>query len=145
MKNLNDALPYLNKIINGPILAGKNQSAYLKSGLSYYNLNKNNEALASYQQLIEKYPQSPEADEALENIKNIYVEEGRPNEYVELMRKNGKNISVSEADSLTYTSAELKYENNDCNGAIKGFNNYLYTIPQWCFCIGSKFFPQRML
>ncbi|MES2849368.1 MAG: tetratricopeptide repeat protein [Bacteroidota bacterium] len=139
-EKFNDALPYLNKIINGTNTGGLKPSAYLKSGLSYYNLNKNNEALVSYQQLIEKYPQSPEADEALENIRNIYVEEGRPNEYVELMRRNGKNISVSEADSLTYTAAELKYESNDCTGAIKGFNNYLSQYPNGAFALEANFF-----
>ena len=135
-----DALPYLSKIINGTNTGGLKPMAYLKSGLSYYNLNKNNEALVSYQQLIEKYPQSPEADEAMDNIKNIYVEEGRPNEYVELMRKNGKNISVSEADSLNYTAAELKYNNNDCNAAINGFNNYLSQYPNGAFALEANFF-----
>lgn len=135
-----DALPYLNTIINGANSGGLRPVAYLKSGLSYYNLNKNNEALASYQQLIQQYPQSPEADEALDNIKAIYVEEGRPNEYVELMRKNGKTITVSEADSLTYTAAELKYNNNDCAGAIKSFNNYLSQYPGGAYALEANFF-----
>jgi len=135
-----DALPFLDRIIKGTNTGGLKPMAYLKSGLSYYNLNKNNDALASYQQLIQQYPQSPEADEALENIKAIYIEEGRPNEYVELMRKNGKNISVSEADSLTYAAAELKFNNNDCNGAIKGFNNYLSQYPEGAFALESYFY-----
>lgn len=135
-----DALPYLDKIIKGSNTGGFKPMAYLKSGLSYYNLNKNIEALGSYQQLIEQYPQSPEADEALENIKAIYVEEGRPNEYVELMRKNGKSVSVSEADSLTYTAAELKYNNNDCTGAIKGFGNYLAQYPEGAFALEANFY-----
>jgi TolA-binding protein len=135
-----EALPFLDKLIKGTNAGGLKPMAYLKSGLSYYNLNKNNEALASYQQLIQQYPQSPEADEALENIKAIYVEEGRPNEYVELMRKNGKNISVSEADSLTYTAAELKYNNSDCTGAIKGFNNYLSQYADGAFALEANFY-----
>ncbi len=134
-----DALPYLNKILAGTN-NGLKPMAYLKSGLSYYNLNKNTDALASYQQLIQQYPQSPEADEALDNIKNIYVEEGRPNEYVELMRKNGKNVSVTEADSLTYTAAEIKYNNNDCNGAVAGFNNYLSQYPGGAFALEANYF-----
>lgn len=139
-EKFSEALPYLDKIIKGSNTGGLKPMAYLKSGLSHYNLNKNNEALASYQQLIQQYPQSPEADEALENIKAIYVEEGRPNEYVELMRKNGKNISVSEADSLTYTAAELKYNNNDCNGAVKGFSNYLSQYPDGAFALEASFY-----
>ena len=51
-------------------------------------------------------------------MKNIYVEMGRPNDYVDFVKKSGKVISISEADSLTYAAAELKYTNNDCAGAI---------------------------
>ncbi len=135
-----DALPYLKNILTATNSGGIKPMAYLKSGLSYYNLNKNSEALTNYQQLIQQYPQSPEADEALDNIKNIYVEEGRPNEYVELMKKNGKTISVSEADSLTYAAAELKYNSNDCAAAITGFNNYLSQYPNGAFSIEANYF-----
>jgi len=135
-----DAIPYLNTILNLPDAGGLKPTAYLKLGLSYYNIDNNKDALANYQTLIQKYPQSPEADEALDNIKSIYVEEGKPNEYVELMRKNGKNISVSEADSLTYTAAELKYNANDCTAAISGFNNYLSQYPTGSFALEANYF-----
>ncbi len=135
-----EAIPYLKNILTASNSGGLKPLAYLKSGLSYYNLNKNADALNSYQQLIQQYPQSPEADEALDNIKNIYVEEGKPNEYVELMKKNGKNISVSEADSLTYAAAELKYSNGDCAAAINGFNNYLSQYPDGSFAIEANYF-----
>lgn len=138
-EKFNDALPYLKNIITSSS-GGLKPMAYLKSGLCYYNLNRNADALEHYQQLIQKYPQSPEADEALDNIKNIYVEEGRPGEYVELMRKAGKNITVTEADSLTYTAAELKYNSNDCNGAIAGFSSYLSQFPNGAFATEANFF-----
>jgi tetratricopeptide (TPR) repeat protein len=135
-----DAIPYLNNVLNAAEAGGLKPKAYLKLGLSYYNVNKNKEALDNYQALIQKYPQSSEADEALDNIKNIYVEEGRPNDYVELMRKNGKTISVSEADSLTYNAAELKYNANDCTAAIAGFNNYLAQYTNGAFALEANYF-----
>ncbi len=135
-----DAIPYLDKLVKMPEAGGMQPQAYLKLGLSYYNIDDNKNALTNYQTLIQKYPQSPEADDALDNIKNIYVEEGRPNEYVELMRKNGKNISVSEADSLNYIAAELKYNNNDCNAAINGFNNYLSQYPNGGYALEANFY-----
>ena len=135
-----DAIPYLNNILNAPDAGGLKPTAYLKLGLSYYNIDDNKNALANYQALIQKYPQSPEADDALDNVKSIYVEEGRPNDYVELMRKNGKNISVSEADSLNYTAAELKYNANDCVAAITGFNSYLSQYPDGAFALEANYF-----
>jgi TolA-binding protein len=135
-----DAVPYLNNIVNSPSAGSLHPQGYLKLGLCYYNIDKNKEALDNYQVLLQKYPQSAEADEALDNIKNIYVEDGKPNEYVELMKRNGKNISVSEADSLTYTAAELKYNSNDCNSAITGFTNYLNQYPDGAFALEANYF-----
>lgn len=133
-----DAVPYLNTILASNE-NGLKPRAYLKLGLAHYNSNNNKDALVSYQQLIQRYPQSPESEEALGIIRDIYVEEGRPNEYVELMQKNGINISVSEADSLTYTAAFLKYNNNDCSAAITGFNNYILRYPDGAYAIDANY------
>ncbi len=134
-----DAVPYLDNIISSNDGGGLKPKAYLKLGLAYYNSNNNKDALSSYQTLIQKYPQSPESDEALGIIKDIYVEEGKPNEYIELMRKNGINISVSEADSLTYTAALLKYNSNDCATAITGFDNYISRHPDGSYILDAYF------
>ena len=139
-EKFNDAVPYLKNIINAKDAGGLKPKAYLKLGLSYYNMDKNKEALDNYQVLIQQYPQSTEADEAMDNIKSIYVEEGRPNDYVELMRKNGKAISVSEADSLTYISADLKYNAGDCAAAIAGYNNYLSRFPDGAYALEANYF-----
>jgi TolA-binding protein len=135
-----DAIPYLNKVLELKSASGQFPKVYLKLGLANYNLNNNEEALKDYQKLISLYPQSPEADEALDNMKNIYVEMGRPNDYVDFVKKAGKVISVSEADSLTYAAAELKYSNNDCAGAISSFNNYLSNYPQGAHSLEANFY-----
>jgi tetratricopeptide (TPR) repeat protein len=135
-----DAIPYLNNIFTSHYANGLQPKTYLKLGLAYYNMNNNGEALNNYQKLLNLYPQSIEADEALENMKNIYVEEGRPNEYMNVLKKAGKNISITEADSLTYSAAELKYNNGDCTNAITGFNNYLTQYPEGSFLLEAYFF-----
>lgn len=134
-----DAVPYLNNVLSSNE-GGLKPRAYLKLGLAYYNSNKNKDALSNYEQLIKKYPQSPEADEAMNIIRDIYIEEGRPNDYVDLMRRNGKNISVSEADSLTYSAASLRYNNKDCAGAITGFTNYLGLYPEGEYAIDANYY-----
>ncbi|HJY22384.1 MAG TPA: tetratricopeptide repeat protein, partial [Hanamia sp.] len=135
-----DAIPYLNKVLDIKSASGQFPKVYLKLGLSNYNLNNNDEALKYYQQLISLYPQSAEADEAMDNIKNIYIEMGRPNDYVDFVKKSGKVISISEADSLTYAAAELKYSNNDCAGAIAAFDNYLSKYAQGAYALDANFY-----
>ncbi len=135
-----DAIPYLNKVLDIKSASGQFPKVYLKLGLSNYNLNNNDEALKDYQKLITQYPQSPEADEALDNMKNIYVEMGRPNDYVDFVKKAGKVISVSEADSITYEAASLKYSSGDCAGALTSFANYLSKYPQGAYSLEANFY-----
>jgi TolA-binding protein len=137
------AVPYLTNVLNDADAGGLKPRAYLKLGLSYYNADKYDEALANYQELVQKYPQSSEANEATDIMKNIYVEIGKPNEYIEMMRRSGKNISVSEADSLTYTAAGLKYNANNCPAAIEGFKNYLSKFPDGAYVLEANYFSSE--
>ncbi|HZW71844.1 MAG TPA: tetratricopeptide repeat protein, partial [Hanamia sp.] len=138
-----DAIPYLNKILDIKSASGQYPKVYLKLGLANYNLNNNNEALQDYQKLINQYPQSEEANEALDNLRNIYVEMGKPNDYLAFVQKAGKVISVSEADSVTYAAAELQYSNNDCAAAISSFNNYLSKFPQGAYALNANFYKSE--
>jgi len=138
-----DAIPYLNKILNIKSATSQYPKVYLKLGLANYNLNNNEEALQDYQKLVSQYPQSEEANEALDNMKNIYVEMGRPNDYVAFVQKSGKVISISEADSLTYAAAELQYSNGDCAAAINSLNNYLTKYPQGAYTLQANFYKSE--
>ena len=137
------AVPYLNNVLNDAEAGGLKPKAYLKLGLVYYNTDKYDDALTNYQILVQKYPQSAEADEATDIMKNIYVEIGKPNDYIEMMRRAGKNISVNEADSLTYTSAALKYNANDCNAALAGFKNYIARYPDGAYILEANYFSSE--
>ncbi len=138
-----DAIPYLNKILAIPSASAYYPSVYLKTGLANYNLNNNAEALKYYQKLVSQYPQSKESDEALSNMKSIYVEMGKPNEFVDFVNKSGRHLSVTEADSLTYASAERQYMENNCNGAISGFNNYLSKYPQGAYSLNALYYRSQ--
>jgi len=142
-ENFKEAIPYLNKVLNINSAASQFPKVYLKLGLAYYNMRDNEDALTNYKKLVTTYPQSDEANEALDNMKNIYVEMGNPNEYVNFVNKTGKVISISEADSLTYVSAELKFTNNDCTGAISAFNNYLNAYPQGAYRLKANFYKSE--
>ncbi len=133
-----DAVPYLNNII-ASANEGLKPRAYLKLGLAYYNSNNNAQALNSYTKLIKTYPQSAEADEATDIVKDIYVAEGRPDDYVALMKETGKSISVSEADSLSYAAATLKYNTGDYAAAITSLSNYLTKYPAGFYALEATY------
>jgi tetratricopeptide (TPR) repeat protein len=134
----NDAVPFLNNVIKGSNNALKPQ-AYLKLGLAYYNAKNNKEAISTYTALMKAYPQSAEADEAVDIVKALYVEEGNSDEFVALMNSIGKPVAITEADSLSYTIALNKYQANDCAGAITAFNNYLSKFPAGAYTLEANY------
>lgn len=133
------AIPYLNKILVAPEGAYKPR-AYLKLGLVYYNTGNNREALNQYTTLIERFPRTPEAEEAMTIVKDIYVEENRLNDYLSLMRKVGREVDASEADSLSYTTVYLRYTQRGCDEAIPGFERYLSEYNNGQFVVDARYY-----
>jgi TolA-binding protein len=134
-----DAIPFLNNVLRGNSTSLKPQ-AYLKMGIAYYNLDNNAEAIKQFKTLVSQYPNSPEAEDGLDNVRVIYVEDGKPGEYADFMRQAGKPISVSTEDSLTYGAAFKLYQEGSVNNALTSFNTYLQRFPDGSFSIDANFY-----
>ncbi|HRO47299.1 tetratricopeptide repeat protein [Agriterribacter sp.] len=124
-----DAVPYLNNVLSAPVAGNLKPGAQLKLGLAYLNLNNNTEALTQFRKLVADYPNTVEANEAIENVKSIYTAEGKTEEYVAFMRSAGRSVTINEEDNLTYRAAENRYIDKDFNGALTALNNYLTKFP----------------
>jgi TolA-binding protein len=134
-----EAIPYLGNVINSTQSTSLKPMAYLKLGTSYYNINNNDEALRNYKHLVNTYPNTPEAEYALDDIKNIYIEMGKPAEYADFMRQAGRPLSVDTEDSLTYAAAEALYDNNNLWEALEAFNNYIQKFPGGSKLLDAQF------
>jgi tetratricopeptide (TPR) repeat protein len=139
-----EAIPFLNTVVNMPSDASIKPKALLNLGICHANMNNDNEALNQYKKLLAAYPNSPEADDALENIEKTYTESGRTAEYADFMRSVGKPLSVSREDSLTYSSAERLYNSGDVNGALNGFGNYLQRYPDGAFSLNALYYRSEI-
>lgn len=135
-----EAIPYLNNVINTPQQTEFKPNALLQLGIANANSNKNEDAIAAFKKLIRQYPNSEEAEQALDNIRSLYIETGRPEAYEEFLRNSGKTISASEADSLAYASVEVKLGNNDCKGAVQQINNYLSRFPNGEHAVEANYY-----
>lgn len=134
-----DAIPYLNNVINSKVAANLKPGAQLKLGLANLNLNNKTEALNQFKKVVADYPNTIEANEALENIKAIYTAGGQTTEYIAYMNQIGKPIAVNEEDNLTYRGAENKYINRDFPGALIAFNQYLSKFPEGQNALDARF------
>ena len=139
-ESFSKAIPYLKKLVTANNTAGIKPKVYLKLGLAYYNNNDNLNAIDAFKTLINNYPKSDESDEAMPILKDIYVEEGTPDEYFALLKDNKIPVNVNEADSLAYLSATKKYENADNKIAITSFQNYLNRYPNGSYVTDANYY-----
>jgi len=138
------ALAYLKNIINSTNNDALKPRAYLRAGIAYYNLDNNNEALNQYNALLKKYPNSPEAQDGLDNAKSIYVQEGRSSEYVNFAKTLGVNISSTQEDQLAYQEAEVQFNDGNFSVAIQKFENYLNKFPEGKYSIEANYYKSEI-
>ncbi len=144
-ERFNEAIPYLKNVLqkqpNGP----NAPKALLKLGLAYFNTDQDNTALQYFRQVVEKFPNSAEATEALQSIRTIYVDQGKTDEYLALLKAAGKTVSVSAEDSISYAAAENRFSNGDYAGAITAFTGYLQKYPNGQFALQASFYKAECL
>jgi len=139
-----EALPYLKNVLRSPVADALKPKAYLQSGIALYNLNKNAEALNQYDSLLRQYPNSPEAQDALDNAKTIYVEEGRSSEYVNFAKGMGVEITATQEDQLAYEEAEVQFNNGNFDGAVQRFEAYLAKFPDGKYSLEANYYKSEI-
>lgn len=135
-----EAIPYLQNVIKASGNNNQKPRAYLRLGLAYYNLNNSREAMVQYKTLVSQYPDSEEAGDALDNIKTIYIDENRANEYAAYMRQAGQPLSISAEDSLLWTAAQTQLDNGNTTAALNSINDYLQKFPEGTYNLDAQFF-----
>ena len=108
----------------------------MKLGLIYYNQNNDSKAMDYYTQVIDDYPGSAEAKEALLAIRDI-----SPEAYLDRVT----DASDRERDSLNYVIAEGFYRDEDCDKAIIAFDQYLDDFPKGQRVLEGYFFKGECL
>ena len=134
-----EAIPYLANIVKSKANTSLIPEALLKMGTSYFNIDNNTDALKTFRSLVQDYPNSPEAEDALDNIRSIYIEESKPDEYADFMRQLGRPLSVSTEDSLSFAAADNLYDAQKINEALAAYNNYVQRYPNGAYSIEANF------
>jgi TolA-binding protein len=139
-----EALPYLKNVLKTPGADALKPRAYLQSGIALYNLNNNREALNQYDSLLKQYPNSPEAQDALDNARTIYIQEGRSSEYVSFAKGIGVEVSASQEDQLAYEEAEVQFNNGNFPAAAQRFEAYLAKFPEGKYSLEANYYKSEI-
>ena len=139
-----ESLPYLKNVLHTSGQDALKPRAYLQSGIAWYNLNNNKESLNQYDSLLRQYPNSPEAQDALDNARTIYVAEGRSSEYVNFAKGMGVEVTASQEDQLAYEEAEVQFNNGNFSGASQKFEDYLAKFPDGKYSLEANYYKSEI-
>jgi tetratricopeptide (TPR) repeat protein len=128
------------------LVAEKEESPYygksmLKSGLIHFNSNRDTLALEKFEVVVSQFSGSSESKQAMEKIKQIYVERGDLGGFETYMANIGvDDIPSYSLDSAAYEIAENAYLQNNCEDAVKNFTLYLEKYESGIFTTNARYY-----
>ncbi len=110
----------------------------LRKAIASLSAGRRKEAKEAYRQIISSYPTSEEARMAADDLKRIYADEGKLQEYSEFIASvpDAPQTEASELEALAFRAAESDYVANDRTERLA---DYLRTYP------GGVHEPQALL
>lgn len=121
--------------------------ALVRQGLLYYSDNQNKKALDKFKLTVQKFPNTPDAIQAVNNAKNIYLDEDKLDDYVAWVKKlDFINVSDDDLDNSTFVIAERKYfEGKNNYGTIFTLNKYLDKFPRGTHSLKANYYVADVL
>jgi len=115
------------------------KQAYNKMAQAYLNTQDVDNAIKHFKYVFENYKGSQESIDALANLESIYTEQGSTSDFFDYIRNKNMNYSESKQDSIAFKAADNKYIRGECDGAIKGYDDYLRQFPNGMFAATALF------
>lgn len=116
--------------------------AATEKAMIYYNNSDYASAIEAYKAIIELYPHSEESELALQDLKNIYIEQGNVKDYADYVANTEglQRVNSNDLDTLAYTTAERFYGKRDMSNAKKKFQEYLDEFSEGAFRLNSHYY-----
>ncbi len=97
--------------------------ALVTIGLVQYNQDQDDAAAESFKKVITEYGSTEEAKQSLESIKNIYLDKGDANGFINYANTTPiGNYTVAEQDNIVFQAASTLYLKGDFQGAFEAIN-----------------------
>lgn len=105
--------------------------ALVTIGLVQYNQDNDDGALETFKKVVADYSVTDEAQQALESIKNIYMDRSDAEGYLKYAAgTNIGNLSVAEQDKLTFQAANNRFQKADFEGTVDAVYAYFDKFPK---------------
>lgn len=146
MDNQNQAIQSFKELLAKYPESPMSRKAAAEIGLLYYQKGDYSQAIEAYRQVVEKYPGSEEARMAMRDLKSIYVDLNRIDEFAALANSMPGHIrfDTNEQDSLTYAAAEKTYMRGRPEEAKNSLNRYLQAFPEGAYSLNAHYYLCRI-
>ncbi len=142
---INEANNAYSQLLKEHSQSGYVPSVLLRQGLLQYSQGNNIQALSKFKEVVVEYPNSNEAKQAAANVRNVYIDLGKVNEYATWVKTiDFLNISNNDIDNTTYEAAENKFLENNKKKAIAGFREYLKNFPNGLHALEANFYLAQL-
>jgi len=112
----------------------------IKIGMLYYNNNQYDEALANLKKVVDDYPNTEESREALNLMRNIYMEENKTGDFYKYTEEKGIATSVTEQDSVSFATAENFFQQGQYENALSAANRYIEEFPKGAYLLKINYY-----
>ena len=144
-KDQRSAIAAFNKLVKDRPRSVYARQGQLKTGMLYYNNNQYDEALTTLKKVIKDYPNTEESREALNIMRNIYMERNNTAEFFAFTSENGIATSVTEQDSLSFATAENFFQQGQYENALQAVNQYIEKFPKGAYLLKANYYGYTSL
>jgi TolA-binding protein len=136
-----EALTYFDKIIKNYPRSTIALKSMLRKGQTLYNSGDSESALSILKQVVSEYPNTPQSQEALVVIKNIYVDLNMPDAYIRYASGVPfANITADEKETMLFNGAEQLYLENKKEQAKTALQTFLEQYPQGVYSNTARWY-----
>jgi len=113
--------------------------AALNMAIAQRNDQRLDAAISTFQEIVNKYPGTSEAREAITTARSVYDEANRIDDYLTWVQGiDFAQVRASELDSVAYMSAYDKYASSKFEEAMSGFDQYMKRFPDGFFTVKAN-------
>ncbi len=122
--------------------SSKRGQALTDLGLAYLNLGDKTRSQKYYEQAVDAAPHSPEARDAMQGIREIYVSRGDVDGYFDYAARVGMESDLTQLsrDSLSFVAAQKLYLAQPGETAAKSLRSYLSSYPKGYYASDARYF-----
>lgn len=135
------ALAMYDKLLNEAPRSRFVPMTLLKKALLLNNSNRTEEALSIFKKVANDHPSTPEAMQAVQSVKMIYIDRGQVDAYASWVKGlDFVEVEDAELDHASFQAAEKPYLENNTAQANQRLNEYLKKFPNGIHNLKANFY-----